>query len=117
MDELFGHVVRKCTAVALRNEVQHHVKSCSSSGARVAIAVDDEDIRCRVDARKLLGKRGQAFPMQRAAAAVEQTGARKYISAQADCTDRRARAGETTQPLCYCGIAGTRVACPCADKQ
>ena len=87
MDELLGHVVRKRAAVALGDELQHHVERRRSAGTSAAIPVDHEDVGRGADARKLFGERREALPVQRAAAAVEQAGAGEHIGAQADAAD------------------------------
>lgn len=64
MNELLGYVVRQFAAVAVGEDLQHHVQRGGSPRAGVAIAVDQEDFRGDPNARKLVGERGQAFPVQ-----------------------------------------------------
>ena len=69
MDELLRHVVGKRAAVALADQLQHHVERRRAAGARVAVAVDGEDVGGRADARIPLGEGRQALPVQRRCAA------------------------------------------------
>ena len=58
----------------LADQVQHHVERGGAPGAGVAIAVDLEEVGIDLRLGKALGEGGERFPMDGAAAAVEDAG-------------------------------------------
>jgi hypothetical protein len=99
MDELLRHIVGEGAAVAFGDDLQHHVERCGAAGTGTAIAIDDKNVGRCADPRKPFLKRCDAFPMQRTAPTIEQSGKGEHISAEADAANRCTIARETAQPF------------------
>ena len=98
MDELLRHRRRQRVAVLGLDQVEHHVKRRGAARAGEAVAVDDEDLARHRNVGERLREGGRIFPMQRAAATVEQTGAGKDIGPRAQRPDVAAGTGKAAEP-------------------
>ena len=80
------------------DQLQHQVERRRAARAGEAVAVDLEQLRGHLDLRELLAEAGEVLPVDGAAIAVEQAGARQDVAAGADRTDIRALPVEPPQP-------------------
>ena len=78
-----------------RDPVQHQVERRGAARAGEAVAVDLEQVGGHLDLGELLDEAGQVLPVDGAAMAVEQAGARQHMRAGAERPDLARRAGRS----------------------
>ena len=88
VDELIRHAGAHVRAALGANQVQHHVDRRRAAGTRVTPAIDREYAPAHRDPGKLVRQRGQVFPVDAAAIAVEQAGGGKQLAPRADGAER-----------------------------
>ena len=95
-DELLGDERRDVGPEIVLDHVEHQVERRDAAGARVAVAVDREELRGELDPRKLLAQRGHVLPVDRGAVLVEEPRLGERVAAGAKRAQRdlgAARAG------------------------
>ena len=92
-DALLGDLGRQLVAVRQRDPVQHQVERRGAARAGEAVAVDLVQVRGDRDLGERLEEARQVLPVDGAAMAVEQAGARQHVRAGAEGADLRRRGG------------------------